>query len=47
MQGMIALSLHRSKDVKTSTAIVKSLKENALQSEEMGMYWKEFNAGYY
>lgn len=47
MQGMIALSLHRSKDVKTSTAIVKSLKENALQSEEMGMYWKEFNAGYH
>ncbi len=47
MQGMIALALHRSKDAKTSTAIVKSLKENALFSEEMGMYWKEFNAGYY
>lgn len=47
MQGMIALALHRSKDAKTSTAIVKSLKENALYSEEMGMYWKEFNAGYY
>ncbi|MEJ8818094.1 alpha-2-macroglobulin family protein [Lacibacter sp. H407] len=47
MQGMIALALHRSSDVKTATAIVKSLKENALTSEEMGMYWKEFNAGYY
>ncbi|HLP36468.1 alpha-2-macroglobulin family protein [Lacibacter sp.] len=47
MQGMIALALHRTKDVKTPTAIVKSLKENALFSEEMGMYWKEFNAGYY
>jgi uncharacterized protein YfaS (alpha-2-macroglobulin family) len=47
MQGMIALALHRAKDTKTSTAIVKSLKENALTSEEMGMYWKEFNAGYY
>lgn len=47
MQGMIALALHRTKDVKTPTAIVKSLKENALFSDEMGMYWKEFNAGYY
>ncbi|MFT3846848.1 MAG: alpha-2-macroglobulin family protein [Lacibacter sp.] len=47
MQGMIALALHRSNDSKTSTAIVKSLKENALVNEEMGMYWKEFNAGYY
>lgn len=47
MQGMIALAQHRSKDSKTATAIVKSLKENALFSEEMGMYFKEFNAGYY
>ncbi|NCU02716.1 MAG: alpha-2-macroglobulin, partial [Chitinophagaceae bacterium] len=47
MQGMIALALHRTKDVKTATAIVQSLKENALLSEEMGMYFKEFNAGYY
>ncbi len=47
MQGMIALALHRSNDSKTSSAIVKSLKENALINEEMGMYWKEFNAGYY
>lgn len=47
MQGMIALALHRTKDAQTPTAIVKSLKENALFSEEMGMYFKEFNAGYY
>ncbi len=47
MQGMIALALHRSKEVKTATAIVKSLKENSQNSEEMGMYWKEFNSGYY
>ncbi|QNA45305.1 alpha-2-macroglobulin family protein [Lacibacter sediminis] len=47
MQGMIALAMHRSKDANTATAIVKSLKENALFSEEMGMYWREFNAGYY
>lgn len=47
MQGMIALALHRTKDATTATAIVKSLKENALFSEEMGMYFKEFNRGYY
>jgi hypothetical protein len=47
MQGMIALALYRTKDGKTPTDIVRSLKENALFSEEMGMYFKEFNAGYY
>ena len=46
MQGMIALTLHRDKDVKTPKDIMKSLKENSLNSEEMGMYWKE-NYGYY
>lgn len=46
MQGMIALSLHRDKDLKTPKDILKSLKENSINSEEMGMYWKE-NYGYY
>ena len=46
MQGMIALSLHRYKDPKTPKDILKSLKENSINSEEMGMYWKE-NYGYY
>ena len=46
MQGMIALSLHRNGDLKTPKDILKSLKENSLNSEEMGMYWKE-NYGYY
>jgi uncharacterized protein YfaS (alpha-2-macroglobulin family) len=45
MQGMIALSLHRYKDVKLPKDILKSLKENSINSEEMGMYWKE-NYGY-
>ncbi|MBK9284778.1 MAG: hypothetical protein IPM51_10760 [Sphingobacteriaceae bacterium] len=45
-QGMIALSLHRNADLKTPKDILKSLKENSLNSEEMGMYWKE-NYGYY
>lgn len=46
MQGMIALSLHRYTDTKTPKDILRSLKENSLNSEEMGMYWKE-NYGYY
>jgi TonB-dependent SusC/RagA subfamily outer membrane receptor len=47
MQAMLALVLNRNNDAKTATGIVKSLKENALMHEEMGMYWKEFNGGYY
>ncbi len=46
MQGMIALTLHRNEDAKTPKDILKSLKENSLNGEEMGMYWKE-NYGYY
>ena len=45
MQGMIALSLHRYKDATLPKHILKSLKENSINSEEMGMYWKE-NYGY-
>ena len=46
MQGMIALTLNRFKEPQTAKDILKSLKQNALESEEMGMYWKE-NYGYY
>ncbi len=45
MQGMIALNLFRFNDSKTSKDILKSLKENSINNEEMGMYWKE-NYGY-
>ena len=49
MQGMIALALHRGKDAATPKAIIKSLKENAIYKEEMGMYWKDWanGGGYY
>jgi uncharacterized protein YfaS (alpha-2-macroglobulin family) len=47
MQGMIALSLFRSGDVQTAKNIVRSLKENAITNEEIGMYWQEFSGGYY
>lgn len=47
MQGMIALGLHRYDDKTTPMAIIKSLKENSLNSDEMGMYWKDNYEGYY
>jgi len=47
MQGMIALYSNRYNDKKTATDIMKSLKENSLNNEEMGMYWKENYGGYY
>lgn len=47
MQGMIALALHRYEDKITPMEIIRSLKENALVSEEMGMYWKDDYEGYY
>ncbi len=47
MQGMIALSLFRSGDGKTAGDIVKSLRQNAIVNEEMGMYWKDNTAGYF
>ncbi len=47
MQAMIALSLSRTKDDHTPGAIIKSLKENSISREEMGMYWKEWNTGGY
>jgi len=45
MQAMIALALHRTKDEVTPKAIIQSLKENAINKEELGMYWKEWSAG--
>jgi len=47
MQAMIALALHRTGDLQTPKAIIKSLKENSINNEEMGMYWKEWNNGGY
>ena len=48
MQAMIALELHRSGDTRIPKDIISSLKENSIQSEEMGMYWKEWtNGGFY
>lgn len=46
-QGMIALIHFRSGDRKLSADIIRSLKEYALASDELGMYWKENAGGWY
>jgi hypothetical protein len=46
IQGMIALMLYRMGDTVTPGGILSSLKENALFSDEMGMYWRD-QEGYY
>lgn len=45
MQGMIALALHRKGNTAIATGILNSLKERAMVSEEMGMYWNEVRYG--
>jgi len=47
MQAMIALALHRTNDEITPKAIMRSLKENSINKEELGMYWKEWTTGGY
>lgn len=47
MQGMVALSLFRTGDTKTSAAILKSLKETAIVNEELGMYYKNQRNGWF
>ncbi len=45
-EGMAALALHRMGDKETPKKILKSLKERAIISDELGMYWKENTSGY-
>ena len=47
MQGMIALFLNRTGDLKTAKDILASLKENATNSVELGTYWKSVSNGFY
>jgi hypothetical protein len=47
MQGMAALALFRTGDVKTPGAILKSLKETSITNEELGMYWKDQANGWF
>jgi uncharacterized protein YfaS (alpha-2-macroglobulin family) len=45
-QAMTALIALRSGDKTTATAILRSLRENAIINESLGMYWKENTRGY-
>ncbi|WP_082216137.1 alpha-2-macroglobulin family protein [Dyadobacter psychrophilus] len=47
MQGMTAIALHRSGDKITPNAILKSLKQTAINHEELGMYWKTNQRGWW
>ncbi|SET77500.1 alpha-2-macroglobulin family protein [Hymenobacter actinosclerus] len=48
LQAQTALALHRAKIQPTVTAqIMTALSENALHSDELGMYWKDVRPGYY
>lgn len=47
MKGMMALYMNRFSDLKTASTIMRSLKETALHSEEMGMYWRNEKHGWY
>jgi hypothetical protein len=46
-KSMIALSLNRMGDTKTAKLILKTIKDNALYSEESGMYWEENKSSWY
>ncbi|REE80469.1 alpha-2-macroglobulin family protein [Lutibacter oceani] len=46
-KGMIALIQHRNGNKISSTEILKSLEENSITSDELGMYWKENTASWF
>ena len=47
LEGMTALALYRLGDTQIPFNIIKSLRENAIENEEMGMYWKDIGNNYY
>ena len=46
-KGLMALVSHRNNDSKTTSKILKSLKETSITSEELGMYWKANTNSWY
>ena len=46
-KGLMALVVERMDDKTTSTKIIRSLKENSITSDELGMYWKENTNSWY
>jgi len=47
LKGQLALALHRGDDRTTAGEIITSLRETAIQNDEMGMYWKSMPRGYW
>jgi len=47
LQAMIALGLHRFGDKNVPSDILKSIMEHSLCSDEMGMYWRDNQPGYF
>ncbi len=46
-QGLLALVSYRHGNRQIAQDIIKSLDENSIKSEELGMYWKNNTAGWY
>lgn len=46
-KGLIALTAHRNGNSILAEKITKSLQENAVNNEELGMYWKENTASWF
>jgi uncharacterized protein YfaS (alpha-2-macroglobulin family) len=46
-KGMLALASFRKGDVAFAKDIIRSLDENSVQNEELGMYWKNNPSGWY
>ena len=46
-KGLMALVVDRMNDKKTSVKILKSLKENSISNNELGMYWKDNTNSWY
>ncbi|MEZ5198577.1 MAG: alpha-2-macroglobulin family protein [Bacteroidales bacterium] len=47
MKGMIGMALYRIGEKSIPSEIMASMKEHALYSDEMGMYWRDNRGGYY
>lgn len=46
-KGVMALIMHRKNEKGTAEKILKSLEENSITSDELGMYWKENTSSWY
>lgn len=47
LQGMTALVANRTQDSKTANQILESLRQTAIHNEELGMYWKTSQRGWW